>query len=311
MTHISSVRVSATAVKTRYPGPGGTHTVRKGDTLWDIAQAKLGSPYRWPEIYELNKNQIKNPHWIYPGQVLTLPGPTRPVPTPPKPIPQPPKPTPQPPKPTPVPTPPKPTPVPTPPKPTPVPTPPKPTPVPTPPKPTPTPTPPKPTPVPTPPKPTPTPGPDGSGVKDFLKDVWQGGKEQVGSNIGKVLHPVRSVKNAWEMIKNPADAVRQIAAPYKEDFKTGHPGKALGRVLGQVASIGAVVLGGRALTGGIGGGGAGVGFNGPLSWITRPIGAVVGGTARFVGNVVGGVFHGIGNVVRWIIPGGGARVGFR
>ncbi|MFN3431648.1 MAG: LysM peptidoglycan-binding domain-containing protein, partial [Candidatus Sericytochromatia bacterium] len=153
MTHISSVRVSATAAKPRYAGPGGTHTVRKGDTLWDIAHAKLGSPYRWPEIYELNKGKIKNPHWIYPGQVLTLPGPThKPTPTPaPQPIPQPPKPTPQPPKPTPVPTPPKPTPVPTPPKPTPVPTPPKPTPLPTPPQPPPLPTPPKP--VPTPPQP--------------------------------------------------------------------------------------------------------------------------------------------------------------
>lgn len=50
-----------------------THLVRKGDTLWGISHAKLGDATRWPEIHELNKNQIKNPDLIYPGQVLTLP----------------------------------------------------------------------------------------------------------------------------------------------------------------------------------------------------------------------------------------------
>lgn len=50
-----------------------THVVRLGDTLWDISAAKLGDATRWPEIHELNKNQIKDPDLIFPGQVLKLP----------------------------------------------------------------------------------------------------------------------------------------------------------------------------------------------------------------------------------------------
>lgn len=49
-----------------------THTVVKGDTLWDISKKYLGNATRWPEIYNLNKSKIKDPHWIYPGQVFTI-----------------------------------------------------------------------------------------------------------------------------------------------------------------------------------------------------------------------------------------------
>lgn len=49
------------------------HRVVPGDTLWDIARKYLGNGIRWPEIYNLNSAQIRNPHWIYPGQVFKIP----------------------------------------------------------------------------------------------------------------------------------------------------------------------------------------------------------------------------------------------
>lgn len=48
-------------------------TVVKGDSLWRISEMSVGDGSRWPELFEANRDQIKNPHRIYPGQVLTLP----------------------------------------------------------------------------------------------------------------------------------------------------------------------------------------------------------------------------------------------
>ncbi|KYF66918.1 LysM peptidoglycan-binding domain-containing protein [Sorangium cellulosum] len=56
------------------------HSVRRGDTLWDISGRYYTNPYAWPQVWALNP-QLQNPHWIYPGDRIRLrdpsEGPTR------------------------------------------------------------------------------------------------------------------------------------------------------------------------------------------------------------------------------------------
>lgn len=50
------------------------HPVVAANTLWDLAAYYYEDPLQWPRIYEANKDRIKDPHWIYPGQVFVIPG---------------------------------------------------------------------------------------------------------------------------------------------------------------------------------------------------------------------------------------------
>lgn len=52
---------------------GTTHVVVKGDTLWDITGKYLGNPFTWPTVWQKNP-QIKDAHWIYPGDVVNIDG---------------------------------------------------------------------------------------------------------------------------------------------------------------------------------------------------------------------------------------------
>jgi hypothetical protein len=54
------------------PNAPDTYIVKTRDTLWDISKMYLRSPWRWPELWGMNLQQIRNPHLIYPGQILVL-----------------------------------------------------------------------------------------------------------------------------------------------------------------------------------------------------------------------------------------------
>jgi LysM domain len=75
---VSAVAVAALATTARAQDStvaGGVrmHTVRAGESLWDIAQQYLGDGDLWPEIVQANKHLVENSHWIFPNEVLRIP----------------------------------------------------------------------------------------------------------------------------------------------------------------------------------------------------------------------------------------------
>lgn len=61
-----------------------SHTVVKGDTLWDIAGKVYENPWHWPKIYDANKDKITDPNMIFPDQELVIPDKSLPCPPPPE-----------------------------------------------------------------------------------------------------------------------------------------------------------------------------------------------------------------------------------
>ena len=66
------VALEGIAVSELAPNAPDSYTVKTRDTLWDISKLYLKSPWRWPELWGMNLDQIRNPHLIYPGQMLYL-----------------------------------------------------------------------------------------------------------------------------------------------------------------------------------------------------------------------------------------------
>jgi len=74
ITSISSVAYAAEGVEKEKiqiaDNAPDSYVIQKGDTLWAISGKFLKQPWRWPEVWKLNKDEIRNPHLIYPGQTV-------------------------------------------------------------------------------------------------------------------------------------------------------------------------------------------------------------------------------------------------
>ena len=68
----TQVAHSGVALSELAPSAPDSYTVKSGDTLWGISGLFLARPWRWPELWGMNLQEIRNPHLIYPGQQLFL-----------------------------------------------------------------------------------------------------------------------------------------------------------------------------------------------------------------------------------------------
>lgn len=66
---VAPASAAAQAAATGDPSLGEAHSVESGDTLWDLCEKYLNSPWYWPKIWSYNP-QLTNPHWIYPGNEI-------------------------------------------------------------------------------------------------------------------------------------------------------------------------------------------------------------------------------------------------
>ena len=74
--YLKAIEEQLKAYKEKIEAGGETYTVRKGDSLWKISKKYYGTPFKWPLIYRANKDKIKDPNRIFPGQVLRIPPPS-------------------------------------------------------------------------------------------------------------------------------------------------------------------------------------------------------------------------------------------
>lgn len=70
---LEKLRAEVQQVKEQAAAKARTYTVKSGDSLWAIAAEVLGDGSRWPEIFEANRDKIKDANLIHPGQELTIP----------------------------------------------------------------------------------------------------------------------------------------------------------------------------------------------------------------------------------------------